>query len=445
MIIKKYKLFKESVDNNRHLPTYEDCIELCSYEGSPFYEVKTTIEGYTVSTFNYRMAQFKDFNNPIKDKPNIKGHELRGLCFVFNKDGSLFNRFLLLEKFFNLNQVPESMYSIVKGFKVKHINNKEDGSIATFIKLPNGKVIGKSKMGFDNEQAIGINRIYKNNADVKLFVDWCYNNDLTAIFEYVSPRNRIVLRYTDEELILLRLRDNITGKHVCIKNHLDKIGSIKIAPFEDEHQTIDDLVERSKNEIGKEGWVITFDNGQMIKIKTQEYLSLHGLLTNDLYRENIIIGYILEDKIDDVLAQVPEDEKEAFERIDKIIKIVKKAISDKVDEIDDAYNSFIKSGLSRKDYAITKRKGNEYFPFVMNIVKADEMKNMNEEEILEIFDTMEDYENSLQRCKPYEMAIEWLRSKTSKLFVARDWLKERDETLFFTDTFSSGMSEEEEN
>jgi hypothetical protein len=53
---------------------------------------------------------------------------MRGICFIFNTDGSLFKRFLLLEKFFNLNQVPESMYSIVKDYKIKAISNKEDGS-----------------------------------------------------------------------------------------------------------------------------------------------------------------------------------------------------------------------------------------------------------------------------------------------------------------------------
>jgi T4 RnlA family RNA ligase len=287
-------------------------------------------------------------------------------------------------------------------------------------------------MGFDNDQANGINKIYKTNPDVKSFVDWCLNNDIVPIFEYVAPHNRIVLRYSLEELILLRLRDNKTGKHIDIKDHLDKIGSIKIAPFEDDH-TLDDLIEKSKTEAEKEGWIVQFDNGHMVKIKTDWYFQRHGLLTNDIYREHIIIGYILDDVIDDILGQIPEDEKEAHLRIQKIISIVKRALNKKVVEIESAYNDFVKSGSDKKDYALNHRVGNENFPFVMNMDKAEKLKSMSKEEILDIYDDMESYERVLKRCQPYEMAVEWLRDKTKRLEIAREWLEKEDSTLFFKD------------
>jgi T4 RnlA family RNA ligase len=414
------------------IPSYEECLEMCSRPDATFYESKMIVDGYNVSVFNYRLAQWKDFVNPIEDKPHVKAHEMRGLTFIFNKDGSLFKRYVLLEKFFNLNQVPDSMYSIVKDYKIRYVNNKEDGSIASFVKLPNGKVLGKSKMGFDNDQANGINKIYKTNEDVRNFVNWSLDNDIVAIFEYVAPHNRIVLRYSKEELILLRLRDNRTGRHIDIKEHLDKIGSIKIAPFEDDH-TLDGLVDLSKTEVDKEGWIVQFDNDDMVKIKTQWYIDRHGLLTEDLYREHIIIGYILDDKIDDILGQVPEEEKEAHERINKIISIVKRAVSKKTSDIKSEYSIFIKSGMNKKDYALKKRIGNPNFSHVMNMIKADELKKMSQDEILNIYDSISDYEEALQRCEPYEMAKEWVRDKTKRLLIARDWLKEQDPTLFFTD------------
>jgi T4 RnlA family RNA ligase len=222
-LLRYTQFIKESKDSQHYLPTYEDCVEMCTKEESAFYESKFVLDGYAVSVFNYRLAQYKDFVTPLENRPEVKAYEMRGLTFVFNKDGSLFKRFLLLEKFFNLNQVPESMYSIVKNYKIKFVNNKEDGSIASYIQLPNDKILGKSKMGFDNEQANGINRIYRTRTDVKQFVDWCIDNNITAIFEYVSPANRIVLRYLEEDLILLRMRDNSTGKHLNIKDYLDKI------------------------------------------------------------------------------------------------------------------------------------------------------------------------------------------------------------------------------
>jgi len=430
------EFIKESLSQNA-IPTYEQALELCSIEEAPFYESKMVVDGFNVSVFNYRLAQYKDFAYPIAEKPELKGYEMRGLTFVFNEDGSLYNRYVLLEKFFNLNQVPESLYSVVKNYKIKFVNNKEDGSIASFVKLPNGKIVGKSKMGFDNDQADGINRVYKTNKEVKSLVDWALNNNIVPVFEYVAPNNRIVLRYPSEELILLRLRDNVTGKHIDIRDHLDKVGSIRVAPFEDEVRDLDHLVELTATQVDKEGSIVTCEDEHgrdfFFKLKTPWYCERHGLLTQDLYREHIIIGYILDDKIDDILGQVPEDEKEAHERINKIISIVKKAISDKVSEIEKAYEQFVKSVISKKDYAINQRKGNPNFGFVMNMVKADDLRNMSKEEILDIYDNMEDYEKALQRCEPYEMAKGWLRDLTKRLNLSREWLQTKDKTLFFQD------------
>ncbi len=437
-ILNYTEFLNESRDSSsNYLPTYEDCVEMCSGQESPFYESKFVIEGYPISIFNYRLAQYRDFVNPLENRPEVKAYEMRGLTFVFNTDGTLYKRFLLLEKFFNLNQVPESAYSIVKNYKIKFVNNKEDGSIASYIQLPNGKILGKSKMGFDNEQSNGINRIYKNRTDVKEFVDWCINNDITAIFEYVSPANRIVLRYLEEDLILLRMRNNSTGKHLNIKDHLDRIGTIRIAPFEDDFKDIDSLIEVNAKQVDKEGVIVQaedeYGKDLFFKIKTPWYCERHGLLTNDLYRENIIIGYILDDKIDDILGQVPEDEKEAHERINKIIVIVKKTLNDKVVEIQKAYDQFVKSGMTRKEYALKNRVGNPNFAFVMNLVKGEDLKKLSEEEIIKFYDNFENYEKSLQKCEPFEMAKEWLRDQTKRLNIARDFLKKKDSSLFFQD------------
>jgi len=439
---------KKYLENSRvlvpkYLPSYEDCVEMCSGEESPFYESKMVVDGYNVSIFNYRLAQYNDFVKPLEGKPEVNAYEMRGLTFVFNKDGSLYKRFLLLEKFFNLNQVPESMYSIVKNYKIKFVNDKEDGSIASFIQLPNGKIVGKSKMGFDNDQANGINKIYNTNHDIKHFVDYCMENNIVPIFEYVAPSNRIVLRYSNEELILLRLRDNKTGKHIDIKNYLDKLGSIKVAPFKDDFKDLDSLIELTGTEIDKEGYVVQaedeFGNDFLFKLKTPWYCERHGLLTDDLYRENVILGYILDDKIDDILGQIPEDEKEAHERIEKLISMVKKAIAEKSIEVDNLYQVYVDMGRNKREFAI-KYSRNEKFPFVSEMIKADELKKMDKEEILSKYDSIERYEQSLQQKDKFELIKSWLKEKTKRLAMARDWIQKKDPNFFFRNPI-----DEEEN
>ena len=402
------EFLKESVESSHYLPTYEDCVEMCSREEAPFYESKFVIDGYPISVFNYRLAQYKDFVTPLENRPDVKAYEMRGLTFVFNTDGSLYKRFLLLEKFFNLNQVPESAYSIVKNYKIKFVNNKEDGSIASYIQLPNGKILGKSKMGFDNEQANGINRVYRTRTDVKEFVDWCIDNNITAIFEYVSPANRIVLRYLEEDLILLRMRNNSTGKHLDIKDHLDKIGTIRIAPFEDDSKDLDSLIEVNATQVDKEGVIVQTEDEYgkdfFFKLKTPWYMSLHGLLTDDIYREHIIIGYILDEKIDDVLGQIPVEQHDARERIEKIIKIVKEQVDIKVKDIEKSYQKFLDMESNRKDYAILYNKKDTNFGYVMALDKGRDI---------------------------YDLAKEYIREKTKRLLMAREWLKKIDPTLFF--------------
>lgn len=411
-----------------NLLSYNEALSLTGVDDT-FYESKLVVNGYNISIFNYRLANYNDF----LDNDSF---EMRGLTFVFSEDGSLFKRYLLLHKFFNLNQVESTQYSLIKDLEIKSVSNKEDGSVASFIKLPNGDVVGKSKMSFDSDQASGMNRLYKSNSELRDFVNWSLDNDLVAIFEYVSPKNRIVLRYSDEELILLRLRDNKTGEYLDVSLYSDKIGSIKVAPscvF-----TLDELIELSNSVEDKEGWIVEFSNGLFIKIKTKWYFSLHGLLTNDIYRENIIIGYILDDNIDDVLGQIPEDEKEAHIRIDKIISIVKMSINNKVVEIQSAYNEFFKSGSDKRDYAINHGVGNPNFHFVMSMDKAEKLKVMSKEDILNIYSDVESYEKALKRCEPYNMVVEFIRDKTKRLEISREWLESKDPGLFFRDPEESG-------
>ena len=105
-----------------NLLTYDQAVALTKSGDDTFYESKFVIDGFNISIFNYRLVQYSDFKNN-------SAFEMRGLTYVFNSDGSLYKRYLLLHKFFNLNQVPESMYSIVKDYKIKFVNNRVKNKI----------------------------------------------------------------------------------------------------------------------------------------------------------------------------------------------------------------------------------------------------------------------------------------------------------------------------
>ena len=374
------------------IPTYEEAVsmtigkryvtEIDQYMDAAFYEVKFVLDGYNVSIFNYRLASYKDFSDN-------NAFEMRGLVYVFNHDGS-YKTYRLLHKFFNLNQVDETQYSNVKNRKVKSVYSKEDGSVGSFIKLPNGKVIAKSKMSFESDQALGMMSIYESNKKINDFVNWSLDNDLVAVFEYVAPHNRIVLRYTKEELILLRLRDNNTGDYLNLEDYKDVIGEIKTAVKY--NYTLDELVEMCKSVEDMEGWVVDLD-GLFVKMKTAWYFSLHGLLTNDLYHENKLIGYILNEQIDDVISQIPEDDKESHTRVGRLVACITKEVDKRVNSIISDYEVYktmadgfdwddsVREGFMRKRYAQLYGK-TDNFSAVMSMVKGKDVYEIVKEGIL---------------------------------------------------------------
>lgn len=384
------------------LPNYEDCLKLCQYNDSPFYETKSVIDGFTISLFNYRLATNSDFKRPF-------AKELRGICFVFNLDGTLFKRYILLQKFFNLNQVEESLLYNVKDYKIININNKEDGSLATFVKLPNGRIIGKSKMGFDNDQAKGITDVYSKNREIKDLVDFCLDKDIIPVFEYVAPFNRIVLKYNVEELILLRLRDNNTGKYLDLNQFLEKFNGVKFAKFENNYSSIEEMVDDVIVQEDKEGVVVHCldNNGNdfMFKVKTTWYNIRHRLFTEDIYRENILIGYIINDNIDDVISQLSEEDFELRNRIDVISNLVKHEINILVNQIDLLYNDFLNLNSDRKEFAL-KNAGDKFVSLGFRRIKGEDS---------------------------FEIAKSTILDKTKKLSTAREWLSSKMD-IEFVDT-----------
>ena len=386
----QYIIKESTTDSHSYfIPTYQQCREICDANGNMlFYESKHQVDGYNISIFNYRLAQPANFDHPVEGNTTLKAHELRGLTFVFNKDGSLYNKYLMLDKFWNMNQSPCSMYSIVKEYKIKSIYNKEDGSIASFIQLPNGRVLARSKTSFISNQAIEIQKIYDRWPNIKSFVDFCLKGDIVPVFEYVAPTNRIVVPYANTDLILLRMRDNKTGKYLDLTNYVDKLEGITVAPSS--NHSLDELIELKDVVEGKEGWIVQFENGKMIKIKTQFYCDLHGLFTQELNRENTLISLIIDEKIDDIIAQLGEDSNKRGE-VDNISDIINKEIelmSDGCDKLVDEFNELLeirtKHGGTKahavKDFAIKYSK-TSLFPIAIGVINGKDKLEMIKDKI----------------------------------------------------------------
>lgn len=187
------------------LPTREQCQEIVK-NSETFYCTETEVQGFKVEMYDYRLASFTDFEDN-------NAYELRGLTFIYNPETSTWERNILMNKFFNINQTVNWMYDDVKDKQIVRVQDKLDGSIISFVKFPNGKVLAKSKMSFTSEQAKMAQEVYDNSEKLREFIHKCVNLNKTPIFEMIGFSNQIVLEYDKDELILLQIRCNVTGKY----------------------------------------------------------------------------------------------------------------------------------------------------------------------------------------------------------------------------------------
>ena len=160
------------------------------------------------------------------------------------------------------------------------VYEKMDGSLGIFFYY-GGEWHMATRGSFTSEQAIkGMEMMKKYNFE-KLHTDYTY------LFEIIYNENRIVCNYNFEDIVLLGIINTKTGNEVNlyndsedirIKNIISNIG-FRIVTL---YKTWGEDWETLKKEISKdnEGYVIRFSGGMRMKIKGDEYVRLHRILTN---------------------------------------------------------------------------------------------------------------------------------------------------------------------
>ena len=128
----------------------------------------------------------------------------------------------------------------------------------------------------------------------------------TAIFEFTSPHNRIVIGYDRPALTLLAIRDNLTGTYTGFEEMQEMAGHFGVAVVRS--HTVDGPTETLLNGVRGladiEGYVVAFDDGHRLKLKTQHYALRHKTLAG-LALEKNALECVVNDAIDDVVPLLP--------------------------------------------------------------------------------------------------------------------------------------------
>ncbi len=131
--------------------------------------------------------------------------------------------------------------------------------------------------------------------------------DNTYLFEIIYPENRIVVDYGNEEkLVVLGAIHTETGDEVPDNAlyTMSGLGFEVVTTYKTWGEGYDLLKEEISKD--KEGYVIRFKNGFRMKLKGEEYVRLHRILTNISNRD--IWEYLKDEKpLDDILDKVPDE------------------------------------------------------------------------------------------------------------------------------------------
>ena len=129
------------------------------------------------------------------------------------------------------------------------------------------------------------------------------HKELTYIFEYIGPSNRIVVQYPKNDLVLLTAFETVTGEEVSIYDPyvFEYLNCVKTYNGYSDFKDIKTMISDDE-----EGYVVRFKNGFRMKIKGDEYVRLHRILTNISNRD--IWQYLKDGKpLDEILEKVPDE------------------------------------------------------------------------------------------------------------------------------------------
>jgi RNA ligase len=342
------------------------------------------VDGWKFHIFNYRLAQYSDFmDNPVT-------LEMRGLTFLEYFDHSdasapkVYERFLHLHKFFNCGQGDHREAEKYADQEIVRVQNKEDGSMIVPI-VVGGKIYCKTRGTFFSEMAQDANKMIEADECLREFILINHSLGYATFWEYTGPYNQIVLRYHEKELRLLQIRHVGNGHYIQFTEDgiraWQKRYGIQVAPLLiiPQGTDLEYWVEDVREGTGFEGYVITFKNGHMIKLKTDWYVHLHHLLTENLTRENELIKLVLEEQLDDVLVQVPQDDIRRKYALDIARFVLYKMTA----MIQESYGWVIVYDGDRKSFAI-KHKGEETFGAMMKMIDLQERNELTCEKAFDI-------------------------------------------------------------
>ncbi len=333
-------------------------------------------DGYTV--INYAVAfeeTFKwDSNDPVGS--TIR-RECRGLIFD-TENGKLISR--PYHKFFNVGEKEETQLHKINLYEPHVVLEKLDGSMIRPIPTAEGfKLATKAGITDISQQA---EKFIDDKPEYTKFIHSSIACGLIPIFEWCSRKNRIVIDYPEDQLILTAVRDNQSGTYVHYSMIVEtgKNYGIPVVKAVDglAVQNIELFVKQVREWDDGEGVVLRFNTGHMIKVKADDYVLRHKS-KDSINQEKNVLQTILEDSVDDLVPLLTPDDAQRLEAFQNAFWL---ALEDVCTEIHDLYKQ-IDKGQDQKEFATLAVPSvlPQYQPFMFRLRKGFPIRDLVIEQI----------------------------------------------------------------
>ena len=301
---------------------------------------------YTV--INYMVA-FEDTFSLLRERShhNMKiRRECRGLIFD-TATGNLISR--PYHKFFNAGEREETAINKINLYEPHVVLEKLDGSMIRPIPTKEGFRLA-TKAGI-TEVAMNAEYFIADDLDYADFINGCIEANLTPIFEWCSRKNRIVVDYPEDQLILTAVRNTFSGTYLPYYNIVEMAEHAGIPYVKAVDglavQNIDLFVKQVREWDDGEGVVIRFLSGHMVKIKADEYVLRHKS-KEQINQEKNVLQTILSDSVDDVIPLLTPDDAHRLKAFQNAFWM---AVDDLAGEMADLYNAGNTMYPDKKDFA----------------------------------------------------------------------------------------------
>jgi hypothetical protein len=296
-------------------------------------------------------------------------------------------------KFVNLNQYCNDL-TVTTSDVIEAIKNNDaiatlkiDGSLL-IRSVYNNDIILRTRGSFDYkglENSWEVDSIFK----YKYPLIWDINlyNNMSLLFEWVSPNNKIIINYEEPELILIGAVYHDTMKYAKMDEiiQISKVLNVKHTEFFVlDNEGFNNLIEKTKTDSTVEGWVIRIHNEQtLVKVKCDAYLLKHRL------KNNVNIEYLIDMWIDNGCSSINDfinyfketyDEEITLWAMPLILKMFEKIneLNNDINNIKNIVKNALNNKMNRKDFAINMMNiygKSKKFSLIMNLFSGKENNN----------------------------------------------------------------------